>query len=126
MPIQITLIKEKHVVLQTYSDPINSADMQQLRQMMDDDIFALSTHKLHIIADFRSVWNLPGTILSNGSSMLVKAHPNTGNIICVTQNSFVQAMTRIMSALSPKYTFKMVTSLEEAYAEIDRLLTQDS
>lgn len=126
MPVQVVLTKENRVVLQTFSDPVSNADMLQVKTKMEHEILPGSTQKLHIIADFSAVWNLPGTILTSGSNMLSRAHPNTGSIICVTQNGFIRAMARVLVTLSPKHSFKIVHSLDEAYAEVDRLLTQES
>lgn len=126
MPVQVEWIRDKRAVLQTYTDPLDNTQMRALKTQMEQEIFPACTQKLHIIADFSAVKNLPGTILTTGSSMLGTAHPNTGNMICVTPSGFVQAMARIFTSLSPKHTFKIVRSLDEAYAEVDRILAQHS
>jgi hypothetical protein len=122
MPIQVEFIKNNCAVLQTYSDPLSSAQMNALKIKMEQEIFPTTTGKVHIIADFTGVKNLPGTILSSGSSMLQSAHPNTGTIICVTASGFIQGMARVLTVLSSKQSFKIVTSLDAAFTEIDVLL----
>ncbi len=89
MPIQVELIKENKVVLQTYSDPLTNLDLSQLKNQMVNEILPSATGKLHVIADLRDIRNLPGTILSSGSSMLQTPHANTGLVICVTSNSLL-------------------------------------
>ena len=126
MPIQVELIKENRVVLQTYTDPLDGTDLIALRQKMDNDIFPNTVSKLHIIADFGGVKNLPSTLLSTGSAMLRMAHSNTGHIICVTQSAFVATFANVFAKLSPKYPIKVVESLEEAYREVDILLAKTS
>ncbi len=124
MPIQVELIKENKVVLQTYSEPLNNTDMNNLRNQMVNEILPSATGKLHVIADFREIQNLPGTILSSGSSMLRTPHANTGLVICVTSNAFINAMAHILAKLAPKQPLKVVQTLEEAYKEVDALLLQ--
>jgi hypothetical protein len=126
MPIQVELIKDNRVVLQTYTDPLDNTDLVALRLKMDRDIFPATEGKLHIIADFRAVKNLPTTTLTSGSAMLRKAHSNTGHIICVTENTFVTIIANVFANLAPKYQVKVVRSLEEAYREIDALLAKPS
>ena len=123
MPIQVDLIKENKVVLQTYSDPLTNYDLGNLKNQMVNEILPSATGKLHVIADLQNIRNLPGTILSSGSSMLQSPHPNTGLVICVTSNSFLNAMAHILAKLVPKQPVKVVKTLEEAYKEVDRLLS---
>lgn len=126
MPIQIELIRENRVVLQTYSEPLNSSEINNLKVKMESVILASAIGKLHIIADFRGIQNLPGTILSSGSNMLRKAHSNTGQIVFITSSAFVGAMARILVKLSPKQQLIVVQTLDEAYKEIDALLAKAS
>jgi hypothetical protein len=126
MPVQVELIKDNRVVVQTYSDPLTNTHMYQLRDKMDREILPAAANKVHIIADFSGVRVLPGTILTTGSSMLIGARHDTGVIIAVTQNNFVRSMARVFSHLSPHHTFKIVSSLDEAHMEIDRLLAQET
>ncbi len=126
MPITVELIRENRVVLQTYSEPLNSTDMNHLRNQMENDILPSAAGKVHVIADLRDVENLPGTILSSGSGMMRKPHPNTGQIIFITSNGFVSAMANIFAKLAPKQSVIAVRSLEEAYKEVDALLAKVS
>jgi hypothetical protein len=122
MPIQIEVIPGKHVVLQTYTDPLDSDQLLSLQHTMDHDILAVAETKMHIIADFRGVKNLPGTVLSSGAAMLRTAHMNTGMIICVTNNTLVTAMAYVFSSLAPRQPFGVTKTLEEAYAKIDEMM----
>jgi hypothetical protein len=122
MPIETELIRENRAVLQTYSEPLTAQVMNKLRTQMEDVILPSASGKLHIIADFSAVQNVPGTILSSGSAMLRRPHTNTGQIICVTSSGFVNAMARMLISLSPKQSFIVVRSLEEAYKAVDKLL----
>ena len=122
MPIQTTLIRENKVVLQSYTEPLNNNEMNELRMLMEEVIFPSAKGKLHVIADFSGIQNVPGTILSSGSAMLRTPHPNTGYIILVTSNAFINGMARMLVRLSPKQSFIVVRSLEEAYQEVDALL----
>ena len=123
MPVHVELIKNNNVVLQTYSDPLTNLDLSQLKNQMTNEILPAATGKLHVIADLRNIQNLPGTILSSGSSMLQTPHANTGLIICVTSNSFLNAMAHILVKLVPKQPVKVMKTLEEAYEEVDMLLS---
>ncbi len=126
MPIQTEMIRENRVILQTYSEPLKSHEMNDLRTLMQNLILPSASDKLHIIADFSAIQNVPGTILSSGSGMLRTPHSNTGQIICVTSNTFIKAMANIFVKLAPKHTFSIVGSLEEAYKEVDTLLLEVS
>lgn len=126
MPIQVEMIRENKVVLQTYTDPLNSSDLNNLRNQMENNILPSASGKIHVIADFSGVKNLPGTILSSGSGMLRTPHSNTGQIICVTRNSFVNAMAKIFVKLSPKQPVMVMQSLDEAYKVVDALLYEVS
>ena len=125
MPIQVELIKGNRVVLQTYSDPLTNLDLGHLKSRMLNEFLPFATGKLHVIADLRSVRNLPGTILSSGSSMLQSPHANTGLVICVTSNAFINRMAQILAKLAPKQPVKVMNSLDEAYKEVDMLLASE-
>ena len=126
MPINVQLINDNRVALQTYSDPLDHAQMTALRLKMEREILPLTGEKIHIIADFSGVKNLPGTILSSGAGMMRGAHPNTGVIICVTSGAFVNAMAAIFTSLFSSDRFKIFRSLDEAYKEIDQLLLSEA
>ena len=114
MPITVEMIKDNTIVVQTYSDPVDMKQMYDLKDQMARNILASAAHKLHIIADFSQVKNLPGMILSRGAFMLSNAHPNTGVVIIVTKDSFVTRMAQIFARLSPKQEIRVTASLEEA------------
>ena len=124
MPVRVEFIRENRAVLQTYIDPLVSADLMASQQIMIRDIFPHSVGKLPIIADFGGVKNLPSIVLRLSSAMMQTAHPNTGPIICVTQSAFIIKIANVFARLSPQYSVKVVGSLEEAYREIDALLAQ--
>jgi len=123
MPITVELIKEGRAVLQTYSDPLETVQMYDLRKKMDTEILPSATGKMHIIADFRKVSNLPGSILMTGHSWLNRSHPNTGTIIGVVNGGFVQAMAEVFSHLGSKRIFMVTTSMEDALKKLEGLLT---
>ena len=124
MPVQIELIRENTVVLQTYSEPLDSRQMIELRDQMDQVILPSAAGKMPIIADFSNIRNLPGTILTSGTSMIRKPHANSGQIIFVTSNAFVNAMAHTFARLSFKQSIKVVQSLEKAYQAVDALLSE--
>jgi hypothetical protein len=122
MPVQLEVIREKNVVLQTYFDPLDSAQLNELRHNMSHIILPAATHKLHIIADIRSITHLPGSFIGTGARMLQSRHPNTGMIVCVSNNPLLIAMVRALSGLAPRQPFEIVCSLEEAHHVVDYLL----
>ena len=124
MPVRVEFIRENRAVIQTYIDPLVSTDLIGSQQIMIRDIFPHTVGKLHIIADFGAVKNLPALVLRSSSAMMRTAHPNTGHIICVTKNTFIVMIAQVFARLSPQYPVKVVQSLEEAYQEIDDLLAQ--
>lgn len=124
MPVQIELTKDNRVVLQTYTEPLTSAHMVELKDRMDREILPASQHIVHIIVDFQGITSLPTSILTSGVNMMNRAHPNTGSVICVTRSEFVSAMARIFSGVLSRRRVRVVTSLEQAYDEIDALLTE--
>lgn len=123
MPVTIELIHDDRIVLQTYSDPLSANDFYELKNRMENDILTAVSGKMPIIADFRQVQNLPGTMLSSGTRMLSTAHPNTGTIIAITDSAFIARMAQIFSHLAAKNQFRAVQSLEEAIALIERTLS---
>lgn len=122
MPIEIELVPDRRVVLQTYYDPLTAEDFQQLKERMDGEILPQSPHVLHIIADCQHVSSLPRTVLTSGLNMMNRAHPNTGIVICVTRSEFINAMARIFSAILSTQRVQLAKSLPEAYAKIDQLI----
>lgn len=125
MPITVELIRDNHVVLQTYCDPLDATQMNELKNKMQREILPAAAGKVHIIADFRQVQNIPSTILSSGARMLGTAHPNTGTMVLLTQSAFIGSMGRVFSRLAPRHSIKMVQSLDEAMEIVDALLSQD-
>jgi hypothetical protein len=122
MPIQLELIKENRVVLQTYSDPVDSTQLNELREHMDLIILPATTGKIHIIADFRGVKNLSGPVISLGAQMLYSRHLNTGMLVCITTNPLIIAMINVVSGLIPRQSFAVVSSFEAADNIIDQVL----
>ncbi|GIL14117.1 MAG: hypothetical protein BroJett038_28370 [Chloroflexota bacterium] len=126
MSITVELVRENRVVLQTYSNPVDTAQIHELKNRMQRDILPAATGKIHIIADLRQVRNLPNMILSSGARMLNAAHPNTGTIVFITQNAFVGSMARVFSRIAAQHTFKMARSLDEALEIIDSILVKET
>jgi hypothetical protein len=126
MPVEIDLIKDNRVVLQTYSDPINSAHMKDLKRRMEKVIFPRAAGSLHIIADFRAVGNVPVMMLTSGTDMLRTSQTDTGTIILVSENAFVSAMGRAFKRLTQQQSIEIVSSLDEALEIIDSLLQLES
>ena len=126
MPVTVELIKDHRVVLQTYSDPLDATQMNDLKNRMQRDILPAAIGKMHVIADFRQVANLPGMLLGSGSRMLMSAHPNTGTIIFVTQNAFVSSMAQIFSRIAARHTFKLAQTLDEALKFADDILAKET
>lgn len=126
MPITVELIRNNRVVLQIYSDPVDTAQMHELKNRMNQDILPVATGKIHIIADLRQVQNLPNVILTSGTRMLSAAHPNTGTIVFIIQNAFVGSMARVFSRIAARHTFKMAQSLDEALEIIDSILVKET
>ncbi len=126
MPIHIQHIKDNYAVLQTYIEPLTSADFSNLKNQMDREILPKSEHVIHIVADFQHITSLPTSMLTSGINLMNRAHPNTGIVICVTRNEFVKAMARIFSGVLSKRRFKVVASLESAYEEVDMLIAEKS
>jgi hypothetical protein len=122
MPIQVELINDNQVVLQTYREPLTTLDLTALRDTMDLGILPSASHEMMIIADLSALKKLPSTIFSTGVGMLSHAHPNTGMIICVSKNGFVQTMARLFTGVLPRQMFKIVASLDDALAEVDNQL----
>jgi hypothetical protein len=125
MPVQVDFDTKNHIVLQTYTDPLSSPEINGLRDKMTREILPSTGEKIHVIADFRGVKSLPGTILSTGMGMLRSAHPNTGLIVAVTKSAFVNAMARVFRDLVSNHSFVVVTSLEAAHAEIDAFIQKE-
>jgi hypothetical protein len=122
MPIQIEMIIEHRVVLQTFSEPLDSAQLNELRNNMERVILPAAMQKVHIIVDARKLKHVPKTILGTGTGMLRAPHPNTGMIVCISTNSFISAMARSFGKLLPLHSFAIVSSLEAALEIIRPIL----
>jgi hypothetical protein len=124
MPIETELIKDNRVVLQTYRNPLTTEDFHELKKVMEDEILSKSQHVVHIIADFRGVSSVPRTILTSGINMMNRAHPNTGIVVCVIENEFINAIARIFSGVLSSRRVRLVKSIQSAYETIDLLLAE--
>ena len=125
MPVAVEMIKQGRVAVQTYSDPLEIADMYALKTTMQTEILAEAVEKVHIIADFRQIHQLPTTLLSRGAFMLNNAHPNTGMVVVVIENALVFRMARAFTSLAPKQSVKVIDSFDKALKLIDDLLAQE-
>jgi hypothetical protein len=122
MPIQIELIKENRVVLQTYSDPLDGPQLYELMNRMDHIILPAAEGQLQIIADFRAVKHFPGSFISLGARMLHARHQNTGKIVFVTANPLIMAMSEVVSGVIQRQLIAVVPSIEAADKLIDEQL----
>ena len=123
MPIHVDLIHQDRAVRQTYQEPVTAADLDGLRDLMQGVLLPAAGGKLHIIADFRQVHQLPDIILRNGLRMLNHAHPKTGVIVFVAQDRFIATMAAVFMRFYPSCAVRLVDTIEEAEAIIDALLT---
>lgn len=124
MSIDVTVIKEKRAVLQTWHEPVDAEQMDRLRDLMDKVLLPAADGKLHIIADFQSVHSVPDILVRNGLRMLYHAHANMGVIIFVSQNATVSMLVSVLIRFFPKHTLRLVHSCDEAFSIIDSLLIQ--
>ena len=123
MPVTVELIYQGGVALQTYSDPLEMAHLDALKSKMDQEILSGASGKVHIIADFRQVHNLPGMILTRGSRMLNNAHPNTGLIVAIIAHPLVYRMAHVFASLIARGSFKVASTFEEAVQIINAPVT---
>jgi hypothetical protein len=122
MPIQIEIICENRIVLQTFSDPLDSNQLIELRKKMYHVILPAATQKLYIIADFQGVKNPPSTLLSSATGMVRTRHANAGLLVCVSAHPLLTAMAHALSELVPQRPLIVVSSLEAALERIRPLL----
>jgi hypothetical protein len=126
MPITVELIQQGRVAVQTYSDPLDMHDIDELRRYMQHDVMEPAAEKVHIISDFRQVHQLPTFILTRGTSMLDQAHPNTGTIVVVFGNAIVSRMARAFIRMVPRKTVRIAATMDEAMAQIEGLRARES
>jgi hypothetical protein len=114
MPVQVELMWDNRVVLQTFTDPLNSQQLIDLRAQMGNVIFPATTDKLHVIVDVRQVKHLPSTTISSVTGLFCTRHPNTGLIICIATNTFIVAVLETLNRLLPQHPLTVISSLEAA------------
>ncbi len=125
MPITVELIKAGRVALQTYSDPLEIAHMNAIRDKMDREIMEAANDKVHVVADFRQVHRLPTTMLSRGAFMMNNAHPNTGIVVAIIEGTLIYRMAQAFASLTPRQTFKVVRTFEEAMQIVDDVIASE-
>ena len=125
MPIEIQVMREGHVILQIFTDKLTTQEVvdnvQRVNAILDD-----SKWLVHTITDTRAITKMPQGFLATGKNLLRDAHPMSGYNMIVSSNHFFSTITDLFIRLLPQYHIKICKTIEEAWAEIDRVLAVEA
>lgn len=126
MAIQYELVKEGRVLWQTYTDPVDMAEIATHIEKLHRELYDKATKPIHAISDFSAVTKLPKNIISGSLNIMRHSHPMNGELIIITTNRFVTTMARIFRQSASRQKITLCKTLGEAWEVIDKLLAKET
>ncbi len=125
MTIEVELLRDGRVLLQRYSDPITLTEISANVKRVQAEIMDKATQPVHTIVDMTQVHKLPSNMLSGGVDSIKAVHPMSGQIVIVSNNQFINVMANVFKRIVDKYKVTVVHTVDDAWVEIDRILTEE-
>ncbi len=125
VPIELQLLREGHVILDIYTDPLDVKDITK-NIPRHNEIMDRSTHLIHSITDATGLTKLPTNFLSGSTKSLKIVHPMAGINVVVTNNHFLNSIAAMIIKLVPQNNIKIFGTMNAGWAEIDRILVEEA
>ena len=126
MAIKYELVKEGRVLWQTYTDPVDMAEIATHIEKLHRQFYDKATRPIHAISDFSAVTKLPKNIISGSLNIMRHSHPMNGELVLITTNRFVTTMARIFRQSASRQKITLCQTLDEAWELIDRILEKEA
>lgn len=86
---------------------------------------SMTPHKVHTLLNFLEVGTLPIGILAPSQRPPAITHPNSGNVILISDSLFVNAIAATSASLTGMTNFRYFKTADEAWTYIDALLAYE-
>jgi hypothetical protein len=126
MPVEVTIEREGRVTVATYLEPLDMKEIVEANDKATREFLQFATKPVHSILDLTRVHKLPSNMLSNSLSMAKKLHPMVGALVVVSESSFINAMSAILSKTPLGRKVITCKTIDEAWEVVDRLLAEES
>jgi len=104
---------------------LNVGDLMEDFRYNAREVHIHSPHKIHVIFDATNLHKMPNNLLSFWRSAENTVVPQTGNIIIISQLSFLKIMTAMVSHVTHLQPVT-VSTLDEALALVDQWLEKEA
>lgn len=125
MSSEAQFLKDNRVILYTYSDPLDlSKDTQILvehRQLYEN-----AALPIHRIIDATHITKIPSGLLSAVLHNTNLRHPKSGSIVLIIQHPMFSILADVVRRAIRSADVRVVHSMDEASAEIDRILAKET
>jgi hypothetical protein len=125
MPIQMEIARDGRVLVCRFTGTFSMKDIKDIEKEDALHRDKMTPHKVHSLLIFQNVSNLPPGLLSPMRKPPSMFHPNSGNIVLISTNQFVNAIASTVASFGQKDKFRFLTSEEEGWRFLDGLLTQE-
>ena len=126
MPISGQLLRDGRVYLFTYAERFTVNEIGESVEALQQEVLAHAARKVHTISDFSAVRSLPPNSLGSSRHLVRRSHPMLGTVILVTPSDFIRRMIDIMTKVTPGSRLITCRTLDDALAEVDRILAEES
>jgi hypothetical protein len=125
MPVEVTIERDGRVTVATYIEPLDMKEIVEANDKATREFLQFATKPVHSILDLTRIHKLPSNMLSNSLSMAKKLHPMVGALVVVSNSSFINAMSAVLSKTPLGRKVLTCKTVEEAWGIVDRLLAQE-
>jgi hypothetical protein len=126
VPIETKLVRDGRVILNTYTEPFEIAQVDEMVDRVNRDILDKTSVTIHTISDVTRIKELPPNTLSGARAVNRKRHRMAGYNYLVVKPGLVSSLARaLLTVLNNRY-FQLTYSVEDALEKIDQALSEEA
>ena len=126
MPIVTQLVRDGRVMINTYTEPLEIAEVEAFVDRVNSEIFDKATAPIHSVSDMTQIKELPPRMLSSARAINRKRHRMAGYSYVVVRPGLISAMARAFLDVLRSERLRLSYSVEDALSKIDQALAQES
>ncbi|HLY26450.1 MAG TPA: hypothetical protein VKQ72_08935 [Aggregatilineales bacterium] len=125
MPIQTQFLRDGRVMLNTFTEPLELPEVDDMIERVNRDFFDKALKPVHTIDDLTLIKQLPPNILSNARPLIPKRHQMAGHGYIVVKAGLLSMIARSLLNVIGRDNLQVVYSIEDALEKIDQTLWQE-
>jgi len=108
------------------SGVMDFSELNRLTLQWQKEVLDPAPMPVYYITDFSGITKIPPTSVSSALQLARRASPNLAYNMVVTKNTFIRRISSILSGLVKSFKLQVYPTVEEALAEVERLLAEEN